>query len=388
MRRRNLLLACTIVLVSCATPTDSSHRTVDASQGPKTVAIAVGWAVTFHWPGSIVQGHAILISPYYAAVIGYGSRSDTVRVDCLSVGSATGTVYFTNDTHYNIEVTCHNQGFGGAPSKMNERHSRVDQRGIWPIVGVTRPWRGKTTHNSAGSTPGARLMSIAWGAITALTSVHSLSAQSLAGTTGLVSIPTAEMPEDANLAVGVNLIDRRYHGYSNEGFDRHPALVEFASVGFLPFVEVGLRLTRVTGVPRQALGDRMLSVRLRLLDEATRRPAVVVGAHDLAGTRRFHTIYAVGSKTVGTVPRIGPVGLHLGYGGDPLSLRRVGSGLDGVFGGVSVAPAQWASLMAEYDTEHVNAGARLKFWRFALLAAAQNLDGFSAGISYTQPLHR
>jgi hypothetical protein len=214
------------------------------------------------------------------------------------------------------------------------------------------------------------------------------SGQSLTGTTGLVSIPTAAMPADGTVAVGVNLIDRRFHGYDNAGFDQHPALVEFVSIGFLPFVEVGLRLTRVTGVPRQALGDRMVSVRLRLLEETAHRPAVVVGAHDLAGTRRFHAIYAVGSKTVATVPRIGTVGLHLGYGGDPLSLRRRASGLTGAFGGISVTPASWASLMAEYDTEHVNAGLRLKVWRFALLAAAQNLDGFSAGISYTQPLHR
>jgi hypothetical protein len=190
------------------------------------------------------------------------------------------------------------------------------------------------------------------------------------------------------VALGLNLVNRRYHGYENAGFDQHPALVEFASVGFLPFVEVGLRLTRITGVPRQALGDRMASVRLRLLEEAARRPAVVLGAHDLVGTRRFHTIYVVGSKSVAMVPWVGDVRLHLGYGGDPLSLRRRASGLSGAFGGISVAPAGGVSLMAEYDTEHVNAGARLHIWRFALLVAAQNLDGFSAGVSYTQPLHR
>jgi len=195
------------------------------------------------------------------------------------------------------------------------------------------------------------------------------------------------MPADGTLAVGANLIDRRYHGYDGLEYGEHAALVEFATVGFLPFVEVGLRLTRVTGIPRFALGDRMVSVRVRLVEEGTEVPAVVVGAHDLVGTRRFHTTYAVASKSVATLPPVGTVGLHLGYGGDPLSLRRVGHGLDGAFGGVSVAPSRWASLFAEYDTERVNAGARLRIWRFALLAAAQNLDGISAGVSYTQPLH-
>jgi len=214
------------------------------------------------------------------------------------------------------------------------------------------------------------------------------SAQALTGTTGLVSIPTAAMPADGALTLGVNVVNRRYHGFENPGYDRHEALVEYASIGFLPFVEIGLRLTRMTGVPHQALGDRMVSLRLRAMTEGAYRPAVVVGAHDLGGTRRFHTIYAVASKSVATVPRVGVVGLHLGYGGDPLSLRRRAKGLNGTFGGVSVAPTRWVSLMADYDTEYVNAGARLKVWRFALLAAAQNLDGFSAGISYTQPLHR
>jgi hypothetical protein len=212
--------------------------------------------------------------------------------------------------------------------------------------------------------------------------------QSLTGTTGLISIPTAEMPADGTVALGVNLLDRRYHRYDYPGYDHHPAMVQFASICFLPFVEVGLRLTRVTGVPRQALGDRMVSLRVRLRKESTHLPALVLGAHDLVGTRRFHTIYAVASKEVATLSVAGRLGLHAGYGGDPLSLRSPrGHALTGGFGGISLAPAPWGSLFAEYDTEHVNAGARLRVWRVAVLAAAQNLNGFSAGISYTQPLH-
>ncbi len=114
----------------------------------------------------------------------------------------------------------------------------------------------------------------------------------------------------------------------------------------------------------------------------------MLGAHDLLGTRRFHTIYAVASKEIVTLPGAGSVGLHGGYGGDPLSLRSPrGHALTGAFGGLSLTPASWGSVFAEYETEHVNAGARLRIWRFALLVAAQNLDGLSAGISYTQPLH-
>jgi hypothetical protein len=194
------------------------------------------------------------------------------------------------------------------------------------------------------------------------------------------------MPADGSLTVGASLIDRRYHGYAISGFDQHSALVEFASIGFLPFVEVDLRLTRATGVPRQALGDRMVSVRARILKEGDNVPAVAVGVHDLVGTHYFHSIYAVASKTAQPLPGIGRVGVHLGYGGNLLSLKAEGVQFDGMFGGVSVAPRPWVTMMAEYDAERVNAGVRLRAGRLALLLAAQHLDGFSGGVSYTHRL--
>jgi hypothetical protein len=213
------------------------------------------------------------------------------------------------------------------------------------------------------------------------------SAQTLGGTRGLVTIPTAEMPEDATVAVGASYVDRRYTGYVNPNYADRPAVLEYASVGFLPFVEVGLRLTRVTGVEGQALGDRTMSARVRLLKEGRHTPAVVVGGQDLVGTRYFHSIYAVASKEVELSPAAGSrVGLHLGYGGNALSIRVRNTQFDGVFGGVSVAPARWISLLAEYDAERVNAGVRLRLWRFTALGAAQKLDGLSAGVTYTQSL--
>lgn len=130
----------------------------------------------------------------------------------------------------------------------------------------------------------------------------------------------------------------------------------------------------------------MVSVRVRVLNEGEHLPAVAVGAHDLVGTRIFHATYAVASKTVGTAA--GPVGLHAGYGHDVLGLRAAGRQFDGLFGGVSLAPRPWLTLMAEYDGERPNAGVRLgPVHGVALLAALQNGDGFSGGVSYTFALH-
>ena len=211
------------------------------------------------------------------------------------------------------------------------------------------------------------------------------SAQALTGTTGLVTIPTARMADDRSLMVGAHLVDRRHH---NSPYGDNAALMEFATVGFLPFLEVGLRLTRVLDTPRQGVGDRMVSVRLRLLEEGARRPAVVVGAHDLLGTRIYHATYVVASREVAPVPVAGTVGLHLGYGGDWLPVPVHAHQFKGAFGGVSVSPRPWIALMAEHDAERLNAGVRLRlFGRVTLLGALHGLEDLSGGISYTQPLH-
>lgn len=212
-----------------------------------------------------------------------------------------------------------------------------------------------------------------------------LPAQSLTGPTGLVTIPTAPMPADGDVTVGLNLVDARFHRYDSPERKGHDALVQYASVGFLPFVEVGMRLTRVLDVPRQALGDRFVSVRVRLLEERPRVPAVVVGVHDLLGTRIFHAEYVAASKTLAAGP-LGDAGLHVGYGGDWLSIPSDGRQFVGLFGGVSLTPRPGVTLLAEHDAERMNAGLRLRVRRLSLLAALLDLDTFSGGLGYTHAL--
>jgi hypothetical protein len=213
-----------------------------------------------------------------------------------------------------------------------------------------------------------------------------LSSQSLAGTSGLVSIPTATIAADGDMTAGMNLIAPQYHEYYGSEFDANAAQVQFVTVGFLPFVEVGLRLTRIVDGPPQGIGDRVVSVRVRVLKEGEYLPAVAIGAHDILGTRLFHATYAVATKTAATAA--GDMGVTVGYGHDLLGLPAKGRQFDGVFGGVSLAPRPWLTLLAEYDGERPNAGVRLgPVHGVALLAALQNFDGVSGGVSYTFALH-
>lgn len=216
-----------------------------------------------------------------------------------------------------------------------------------------------------------------------------ISAQSLTGTTGLVSIPTAEMTGDGAVAAGVNVLDERYNGHQFDGrFDGYAVMVQYVSVGFLPFAEVGLRLTRLVDYPEpQALGDRMVSVRVRVLEERAFTPAVVIGAHDLVGTQIYHSIYVVGSKDLDFLPVLGNVSVHAGYGDDWRGIRAKGRQFQGVFGGIAIEPQPWVALLVEHDAERVNAGVRLRPWKgLAVLAALQGGDGLSGGVSYTHRL--
>ncbi|HST58121.1 MAG TPA: YjbH domain-containing protein [Longimicrobium sp.] len=209
-------------------------------------------------------------------------------------------------------------------------------------------------------------------------------APSLSGTSGLISVPTADLAQDGTLTLGVSRMDRLHNGLPR--FPDAPAIVQFATVGFLPFVEVGLRVTRPKGIPRQALGDRMVSVRVRALREGRLHPAVAVGVQDILGTRKYHALYVVASKRVPTGALPGPVRAHLGYG-HHLPGRVGGQQFAGVFGGISAAPVSWVTALVEYDGERMNAGMRLHVLRhLSVLAALQNLKGASLGVSYTIPL--
>ena len=210
-------------------------------------------------------------------------------------------------------------------------------------------------------------------------------AQSLTGMTGLVTIPTAEMPEDSSLAFGVSFFSKKFQQYDRGQYDLIPY---FANLSFLPFLEVGLRATRRRDLGRgEGLGDRMVSLRLRLLSERHRLPALVLGVHDfLTGaeghtTTHFNAFYLVASKHLHVAPLASEVGLHLGYGTD--GMKALHYQFVGLFGGVSVSPRSDLTLMLEYDSERFSGGLRMTLLdHVTLLAAWQGFDVFSGGVSY------
>lgn len=178
------------------------------------------------------------------------------------------------------------------------------------------------------------------------------------GTTGLVNTPTATVLPEGTLLFGVSATPKKWAHYVrgvsdnwNYGF----------TVGFLRRVELSFRVTYVPDAAiargfENGIQDRGGAGRFLVLPEGRLAPAVAVGIDDVRGTKRFHSLYAVGTKEV-PVTRDAALRVSLGYGSDWLKGKHPVL-LDGVFGGGEVVVARSVSLALDNDTEKWSLGLR------------------------------
>ena len=210
------------------------------------------------------------------------------------------------------------------------------------------------------------------------------SAQTSYGTTGLVKIPTADVAEFGRGVIG--------GGYAADsvGQSRWPRRdwSFFAMVGLVPRVEAGLRLAYGRLFLKSSV-DRVFSVKCLLTQETNLIPATALGIQDMIGIeRKFSSLYVVGSKKLGFLG-IEPVRLHLGYGTDwwdYISNKAKGHRFVGLFGGVEIRAAPFLSLLAEYDADEVNLGARFSFKQILTVTfnlVAMKRPGCVAGLSFS-----
>lgn len=205
----------------------------------------------------------------------------------------------------------------------------------------------------------------------------SIVAQSLMGTTGLVTIPTARMQKDGTLSMGVSYFDRKHMEYF-EGTENIG--MAYINLTLLPFLELVMRVNRPVPYHSVYTVDRTPMLRLRILKERTYLPAVVVGIHDFASSQTwgwvyFNATYIVLSK------KINEFDFHFGYA--PKIMEAHYYQLNGPFGGVAYIPNKAVSLFAEYNTKTINAGVQLQFFKhFGLSLATINFDSFATGVNF------
>lgn len=222
-----------------------------------------------------------------------------------------------------------------------------------------------------------------------------LRGQALSGTSGLFNIPTANMVEDRTLLVGAHFLHRDYGSFKygrDKEFKWH-ALATYASVGFLPWMEMQFRYTHLLGreisQTTRYFPDRMITLRVRLLAQGRVLPALAVGLQDMSyltggeeGNAYFASNYVVASRA----EEIGKLRVqgHLGYA-LPVDQGVKQSVNEGVFGGISLGPVQYpgVEVAIEHDSRRWNvSGKVLLFNHVQILAGLYAGKAFSGGLSW------
>lgn len=217
-----------------------------------------------------------------------------------------------------------------------------------------------------------------------LISGYTAHSQSLTGTSGLFTIPTANIYEDGEVSLGVNYLPQKYN---QTRFGTSDAMVYSGSVAFLPFLELNIRLTKPNDSDPDYIGDRMPSFRVKFYSETEFVPSIAVGVHDFLNTpdgsssdRDYNSIYAVVSKNFSTKTIFHNLEFTLGYGSD--AMDAAGYQFIGLFGGVSASVNDWFEILLEYDADRMNSGIRIKWWHFRVLAGFMGNKDFTGGIAF------
>jgi len=216
-------------------------------------------------------------------------------------------------------------------------------------------------------------------------------AQSLTGMSGGYSIPTAELQKDKSVWFGYSFLNKKYNKVWND--DPRNVHIGYATINYLPFLEIGLRVSYPEGANQEGdkkyIGDRMISARIKPLNEGKWHPSVVIGLQgfytttDEGSASYFNSTYLVITKNFAINKVFKNVGLSLGYGSDvmPASTYQ----FIGLFGGIKITPQYlgFLELMLEYDANNWNIGSRITILKhIIILAGFEGMDSFSGGISY------
>lgn len=209
----------------------------------------------------------------------------------------------------------------------------------------------------------------------------------LYGQTGIAVTPTAYLQPDRQFAAGWQQIPA---GVAHLETSRRKGVGEqvfFASLGFLPWAEVSMRLVHPDNLKGQfGIGDRSLFLKLGVLRESAKRPAVAIGIYDPIGTRLLPATYIVTSKSFPILPAFDLV-VNAGYGVPfPHSEEFL---VEGFWASTQITssapPARWWpqwSAGAEFHQGQVNFSAGLvAFSSFQLNAWLLDFNHFAFGLS-------
>jgi hypothetical protein len=192
---------------------------------------------------------------------------------------------------------------------------------------------------------------------------------SLLGPTGLLKIPSADVLGMSEFAVGITGVSADAHGDQT---------ILYGTIGLLPDLELGVTRYDI----EDAKTETTLNGKLRVLGPLPGEVTLAVGMDDITD-QLDRSIYVVASHTLGAgiLTRFGQVTspqVHVGIGGGRL---------DGLFAGISTTVERRVGLMAEYDGNDFNFGARLPVAPHleGTIAVLDGLDDVGLGLSFSSP---
>ena len=207
--------------------------------------------------------------------------------------------------------------------------------------------------------------------------------QSLEGITGCVNIPTAIIPSDGSVLLGVSY----WSQLDQPTYPKKNATAYYADMAYFPWCEVVYRRTMSKD---ERLGDysdhdRMASIKVRCFRQSKYSPSIAFGINDIftasgSGNLYYYSCYGVVSKEL----KLSSFAFlpTLGYG---FSINKRKSYLDAWFGGIDVSMEKFKNfhLLMDYDTHQFNLGIRQKlFDRIYIIGAYHIKSGISFGVVY------
>jgi hypothetical protein len=213
--------------------------------------------------------------------------------------------------------------------------------------------------------------------------VSQSNAQSITGMSGQFTIPTADLLEDKEIIFGINYLPKNAYPDYRSGFNN---VIIFTSFSFLPFIELSLRSTYPLNYNQAAIGDRMPSLRIKLIKENNMIPSIAIGIHDFTAVFGgveaiyFNSLYIVFSKNFTFDSFVKKVNISVGYGSDILKAAR--HHFVGIFFGYSIRLFNVLEVMNEYDSERFNVGIRLTVLKnIKIINGLIDFKHFTSGIA-------
>jgi len=208
--------------------------------------------------------------------------------------------------------------------------------------------------------------------------------QSLTGMTGLYSIPIADIYDDGMISTGANFINKKYIEYAKGEKD---ILNVFVSINYLPFIELGFRVTRQLKYEGKShTVDRMFNLKVRVIEENKYLPNIAIGFNNPYSTElsanHFNSTFIVLTKNISLNEAINNIGITIGYGSN--IIKAADYQFIGLFGGVSFTVLKYFELLLENDAERFNGAVRLTLFKhIKVMAGLMNFKDFSGGLSFS-----